>query len=138
MDAGTIALVQGSWQQVLPIRHTAGRLFYDHLFDADPSLRPMFRGDLEQQAAKLVHMITAAVNQLGRLDELLPVLRQLGQRHGGYGVQPAHYETVGRALMKTLQQGLGEDFTDDVRAAWAAVYATLASVMIEAATPVAA
>lgn len=138
MDANTIALVQGSWQQVLPIRHTAGRLFYDHLFDADPSLRPMFRGDLEQQAAKLVHMITAAVNQLGRLDELLPVLRQLGQRHGGYGVQPAHYETVGRALMKTLQQGLGEDFTDDVRAAWAAVYATLASVMIEAATPVAA
>jgi hemoglobin-like flavoprotein len=63
------------------------------------------------------------------------VLRQLGARHGGYGVQDGHYAIVGAALIKTLEQGLGDAFTDDVRAAWLSVYGLISRTMIEAALP---
>jgi hemoglobin-like flavoprotein len=53
----------------------------------------------------------------------------LGQRHETYGVQPAHYATVGAALLKTLGQGLGGEFTDDVEQAWADVYGVMVGVM---------
>ena len=56
-------------------------------------------------------------------------MKQLGQRHAGYGVTPAHYDTVAGALLWTLEQGLGPAFTPDVKAAWTAVYGVLATTM---------
>ena len=78
---------------------------------------------------RLVQMIDVAVRGLGDLPVLLPALRALGQRHEGYGVQPRHYDTVGAALLATLAQGLGEDFTPEDRDAWAEVYGALAAAM---------
>jgi methyl-accepting chemotaxis protein len=132
MEQHTITLVQHSWAQVLPISATAGALFYKNLFEADPSLKALFKGDMEQQAAKLMQMISAAVGKLGELDVLVPILRQLGQRHAGYGVLPAHYDVVGASLLKTLEQGLGAAFTPAVKQAWAAVYGVIAGVMTTA------
>lgn len=129
MDPQTIALVQDSWRRVLPMGAAVGDLFYQHLFEADPTLKPLFQGNLHQQAFKLIQMIDGAVGQLGDLDTLVPVLQQLGQRHLGYGVQAAHYDTVGAALLKTLEQGLGSSCTPDTRAAWTAVYGVMADVM---------
>ncbi|HZP85619.1 MAG TPA: globin family protein [Burkholderiales bacterium] len=129
MDANTISVVQSSWKQVLPISSTAGKLFYRNLFEAAPSLRRLFKGDIDTQADKLVTMIDFAVGQLTSLDELVPALQSLGQRHFTYGVEPAHYDTVGQVLLKTLEQGLGPAFTPEVRDAWAEVYGTMASVM---------
>jgi hemoglobin-like flavoprotein len=130
MDTKTIDLVQASWAKVVPIKEVAGKLFYDNLFEADPSLRPLFKGDMEQQAAKLTLMINAAVNKLTDLGTLSPILQQLGQRHETYGVQPAHYSIVGAALLKTLGQGLGSDFTDEVEQAWTDVYGVMVGVMM--------
>jgi hemoglobin-like flavoprotein len=129
MDTKTIDLVQASWAKVVPIKDVAGKLFYDNLFEADPSLRPLFKGDMEQQATKLVLMINAAVNKLTELGTLVPILQQLGQRHETYGVLPSHYATVGAALLKTLGQGLGGEFTDDVEQAWTDVYGVMVGVM---------
>ncbi len=129
MEQKTITLVQESWSKVVPIAGVAGNLFYKNLFEADPGLKKLFKGDVEQQAAKLMQMITAAVGKLHDLDTLVPILQQLGQRHTGYGVQTAHYDTVGAALLKTLEQGLGAVFTPDVKAAWAQVYGVMTSVM---------
>ncbi len=129
MEKKTITLVQESWSKVVPIAGVAGNLFYKNLFEADPSLKKLFKGDVEQQAAKLMQMITAAVGKLHDLDTLVPILQQLGQRHVGYGVQTAHYDTVGAALLKTLEQGLGAAFTPDVKQAWAQVYGVMTSVM---------
>jgi hemoglobin-like flavoprotein len=42
---------------------------------------------------------------------------------------PAHYATVGAALLKTLGQGLGDAFTDEVKQAWTEVYSVMAEVM---------
>lgn len=121
--------VQESWSKVVPIADMAGQLFYQNLFEADPSLKPLFKGDMQAQAAKLTTMITTAVSKLDDLDVLVPVLKSLGKRHEAYGVQPAHYRVVGAALLKTLEQGLGDGFTDDTRQAWTTVYGVMTDVM---------
>jgi hemoglobin-like flavoprotein len=132
MDANTVKLVQDSWQQVLPIANQAGTLFYKNLFEAAPQLRPLFKGDLEQQAIKLMQMINVTVGKLNEPDVLLPALQQLGKRHASYGVEPTHYAPVGAALLKTLEQGLGDKFTPDTRQAWTQVYGGMTQVMTTA------
>ena len=129
-----VALVQNSWEQVLPIADDAAQLFYGRLFELDPSLRALFsHSDMAEQRKKLMQMITVAVRGLARLNELVPAVEALGRRHVGYGVTDQHYETVGAALLWTLEQGLGEAFTPEVREAWIATYYTLADVMRNAA-----
>jgi hemoglobin-like flavoprotein len=115
-------------------RHVAVAIFYDRLFHLDPSLRPLFRGDMREQGRKLMQMIGVVVWGAHRLETLIPAARDLGRRHVRYGVEPRHYETVGDALLYALEQGLGPEFTAEVRGAWTAVYTTLSSVMIEAAS----
>ena len=133
MTPNTIALVQSSWSQVVPIAPQAAALFYDELFARDPALKPLVRGDMTQQGAKLMQMIGVAVSKLPEPEVLIPALQALGRRHRGYGVVPAHYDTVGGALLATLEKGLGPAFTDEVRAAWATTYGVMSGVMIEAA-----
>jgi hemoglobin-like flavoprotein len=130
--------VRASFALVAPIADQAAALFYDHLFAADPSLRHLFKSDLAHQGERLMAMIGAAVGLLDQPARLVPVLRALGQRHAGYGVQPAHYDTVGAALLRTLRDGLGAAFTPDVEAAWGAMYALVAREMQEAAQAVVA
>lgn len=132
MKQETITLVQESWKKLTPLKAQAAELFYRNLFEADPSLKPLFKGSMEEQGKKLMQMIGAAVGKLNDLDTLVPIVQGLGQRHGVYGVQESHYQTVGAALLKTLGQGLGEDFTPNVKDAWTVVYGVLAAVMIAA------
>jgi len=122
-------LVQQSFAAVVPIADDAAVLFYRRLFELDPSLQRMFRGDMTEQRRKLMQMLTAAVKGLDRLDQLVPVVEELGRRHVGYGVADAHYDTVGSALLWTLEKGLGAAFTEDVKDAWVAVYGLLAETM---------
>lgn len=129
MQTRQIDLVQQSFAQVRPIADQAAALFYGRLFELDPSLRPLFRGDLKAQGQMLMSMIAGAVSGLRDLPRLSPVLRSLGARHVGYGVQDGHYATVGSALLWTLEQGLGDAFTPDVREAWTAAYGLLAGTM---------
>jgi hemoglobin-like flavoprotein len=133
MNAQQIKLVQMSFAQVMPIAATAADLFYGRLFEISPGLRAMFPADLTEQKKKLMGMLGTAVGGLARLDLILPAVQALGRRHAGYGVTSLHYQPVGAALIWTLEKGLGEAFTPAVREAWMAAYATLASVMIEAA-----
>ena len=126
-------LVQSTFARVAPIADSAAALFYARLFDLDPALRPLFTGDMREQGAKLMRMIGMAVAGLDRLDALVPTVRQLGVRHSSYGVRDEHYDTVGAALLWTLEQGLGDAFTPDARDAWTAVYGVLASTMKSAA-----
>ena len=126
-------LVQDSFATIAPIADDAAALFYRRLFELDPSLERMFRGDMSEQRKKLMQMLTAAVKGLDRLDQLVPVVEDLGRRHARYGVADAHYDTVGSALLWTLEKGLGNAFTAEVKEAWAVVYGLLATTMKEAA-----
>jgi hemoglobin-like flavoprotein len=121
---------------VVPIADTAAALFYGKLFELDPALKPLFTSDLREQGKKLMQMITVAVRGLGNLDALVPAVQELGRRHVAYGVKREHYDTVGTALLWTLEQGLGAAFTPEVRDAWATVYGLLATTMQAAADEV--
>ena len=122
-------LVQDSFEKVRPIAEAAAALFYNRLFTLDPSLRALFRGDQKEQGRKLMHMIAVAVKGLDNLEQLVPAVEELGRRHSGYGVESRHYDTVGAALLWTLEAGLGADFTEEVKEAWTVVYSLLADVM---------
>lgn len=138
MNQKQIELVQTSFVEVLPIAETAAALFYDRLFTLDPSLRALFRGDMKEQGRKLMDMIAVVVVNLRKLDLIVPGVRALGARHAGYGVADEHYDTVGEALLWTLEQGLGAGFTSEVRDAWATAYTLLATTMKDAAAQAAA
>ncbi|HEU4692957.1 MAG TPA: globin family protein [Vicinamibacterales bacterium] len=128
-----VELVQSSFAIIAPIADDAAALFYRRLFEIDPSLEPMFKGEMAEQRRKLMQMLTAAVKGLPRLDRLVPVVEDLGRRHAGYGVADEHYDTVGAALLWTLEKGLGTAFTPEVKEAWVTVYALLATTMKNAA-----
>jgi hemoglobin-like flavoprotein len=133
MTPNQIKLVQTSFAQVAPIAATAADLFYGRLFEIAPQVRPMFPEDLREQKKKLIAMLGTAVAGLSNLDTLVPAVRALGRRHGGYGVKAQHYAQVGSALLWTLEKGLGAAFTPEVRDAWATAYIVLSTTMIEAA-----
>jgi hemoglobin-like flavoprotein len=131
-------LVQTTFARVTPGMDAAAAAFYGRLFQLDPGLRPLFTGDMREQGRKLMRMIGLAVAGLDRLDELVPVVQQLGIRHATYGVRDEHYDTVAIALLWTLEQGLGAAFTPEAREAWTAAYDLLASTMKAAAASAAA
>jgi len=133
MDQGQQNLVQASFAKVAPNADLAATMFYDRLFTIDPDLRPLFKGDMANQRRLLMAMIATAVNNLHQLDQILPAVRSLGQRHAGYGVKGADYDTVGSALLGTLEEALGDEFTPEVCAAWTVCYQTLAGEMKAAA-----
>lgn len=132
MNAHQIQLVRASFSAVRLTVVEPGALFYDNLFAADPTLRGLFSGSIAHQGERLMTMIGSALDLLDRPDTLLPVLRQLGARHAGYGVRESHYGVVGAALLKTLEQGLGPAFTPDVRQAWIDLFGVISATMLEA------
>jgi len=133
MTPRQIELVRTSFAQVAPIAGSVARLFYGRLFELDPSLRPLFKSDFEEQGNKLMTMIGGVVGTLDQPEKLLPLAQNLGRRHAAYGVEDLHYETVGAALLWTLDKGLGADFTLEVEQAWAAAYGLLSTTMSTAA-----
>jgi hemoglobin-like flavoprotein len=123
-------IVQSTWQQVVPIADTAAKLFYDRLFEINPDVRPLFdETDMAAQRKKLLQILGTAVVSLDRLDALVPVVEDLGRRHAGYGVKDEHYDSVGAALLWTLEQGLGTGWTPEVKAAWTDTYVLLSNAM---------
>lgn len=134
MTPAQVAMIRESWTAVEPIQDVAATLFYDRLFELDPTLRRLFRRtDMAGQKKILMQTLTVVVKSLDRLDQIVPAVQALGRRHAGYGVRASHYDTVGAALLWTLGQGLGDAFVPALRDAWTDAYSTLATVMIEAA-----
>jgi len=133
MTPAQVRLVQDSFQKVAYIADAAADLFYDRLFTIAPELRTLFPRDLSMQKKKLMQMLATAVSNLHQLQKILPAVQALGARHAGYGVVDKHYELVGEALLWTLQQGLGPNFTPEVKEAWTETYTVVSGAMKNAA-----
>lgn len=133
--------IRRSWELVVPIADTAADLFYKRLFEIAPEYRRLFGEDMAPQKRKLLAMLKFIVRSLEWDDEawrdpiaaeedLFLVVLALGRRHGElYHVPDESYDKVGAALLWTLDYGLGEAFTVEVRDAWARVYGLLAQTM---------
>jgi hemoglobin-like flavoprotein len=116
--------------------HVAALVFYQRLFELNPMLRPLFKTDIELQAAKLMDMLSTALSLMEKPDELNETLEELGARHVAYGVRTEHYETVGDALLAMLSAVLGKDFTADTRRVWTDLYQFIAATMLRGAARV--
>ena len=133
--------IRRSWELVTPIAETAADLFYKRLFELQPSYRSLFPPDLAPQKRKLLSMLAFIVKSIDwpdtdwkeaidAEDDLFLVVLALGRRHTVlYRVPDASYDTVGAALLWTLDYGLGEAFTPETREAWTRVYGLLATTM---------
>ena len=77
--------------------------------------------------------INIAVEALDNLEPLIPTLKQMGADHVGYGVKERDSNVGGASLLWTLEKGLGDVFTDEVKNAWGSVYEVLATVMKDGA-----
>jgi hemoglobin-like flavoprotein len=129
MNSRQIELVRTSFAQIKPITEETAVLFYARLFELNPELRKLFTIDIREQGHKLMDILGFAIAGLDRVDELKPALDALGQRHVGYGVQDSHYDTVGAALLWTLEQALKSDYTSEMHEAWTAVYTFISETM---------
>ena len=133
MTPAQIELVKSSWAKVEPIAEQAAELFYGKLFELNPGLKSLFKSDMKEQGRKLMAMLNTAVNSLEKIEIIVPTVQDMGRRHVAYGVKDEDYDTVGEALLWTLEQGLGEAFTPEVKDAWVDVYTLVATTMKTAA-----
>lgn len=132
MTEEQILLVKKSWKKFRGVNPSiVGDLFYSKLFNDNPALRKMFPTEMEKQYEKLIDMLNAIVNRLDRLNEISEEIQAMAQRHVGYGVKPSHYKLVGNALLWTLEKGLGDDWTEEVKTAWVTCYTLLSDTMIK-------
>lgn len=131
MTKEQIELIENSWDYVLMNSTEAGMIFYNKLFELDPTLRQLFKGDIKSQSQKLISLITFAVHKLRNLDEIIHDVKSLGARHKGYHVKPEHYATVGTALLWTLEKGMDAHWTAEMKEAWVTLYGVLSGIMME-------
>jgi hemoglobin-like flavoprotein len=130
MTPQQVDLVQSSFAKVVPIAETAAGLFYNRLFEIAPQTKSLFHVDMAEQGRKLMTTLGVVVNGLRNLDAILPAAKALAVKHVAYGVTATDYKPVGEALIWTLGQGLGPDFTPEIEEAWLSAYSTLSGVMI--------
>lgn len=123
------ALVRDTLALIRPVSETTAALFYGRLFDLNPDLEALFSGDLTSQQHRFMAMLFTVVDQLDQPAQLMPMLRDLGQRHKAYGVELEDYLTAGEALHWTLDVILGDEYTLPAREAWAATYDWIAATM---------
>ena len=133
MNAAQQELVQTSFAKLAVMPEVAGALFYERLFAVNPSFRQLFKNDMRVQGLKLMTMLAMVVYNLREPGQILPSIRDLAVRHVEYGVKLADYDALAEALLWTLEQALGKDFTPSVREAWIVCYDELADEMKAAA-----
>ena len=133
MNGAQVYLLRKSFNSLEKQAHVAALAFYRRLFALDPSLRPLFKSDIEAQAKKFMEMLAFTLSMSERPDALALELRELGARHIAYGVRAQYYETVGKALIDMLTEVLAGDFTPAVREAWTEFYRFMTEAMKQGA-----
>lgn len=133
--------IRRSWELAAPLGDTVADLFYARLFEIAPQYKSLFVSDMDAQKRKLMGMLQFIVTALdwpedtwrSEVDadkDLMLVVLALGRRHLDlYRVPDESYQHVGAALLWTLDYGLGEAFTKEVRDAWTKVYTLVARTM---------
>ena len=130
-----MALIQETWAKVKEIDETyeaQGVMLFKHVFTIAPDALPLFPFKDEPDLYNSEGLKKHGRNVMKHLDRAInnweaekPKLEQLGKRHSGYGVHPPHFEVVGEALIKTLEQSLEWGFTAEVKQAYLHLWACI-------------
>ena len=118
LTAADIRLIRQSFRTVVAHQQELTRLFYDKLFEVDPSLRQLFQIDSQATQSKFMRMLAIFVSLMEDTTQLQDHAAKLGQRHVQYGVQPTYFDSSESALLWSLEKILGKRFTGPTRSAW--------------------
>jgi hemoglobin-like flavoprotein len=128
-----IMAIKKSWRILAQIDPAIlGDVFYRKLFLSYPRYRHMFPHDMKAQSLKLVHMLNQIIMRVENLESMHQILKEMGARHVGYGVQISDYEAVGKSLIWTLAQTLGSDWNEELESSWSVLYALVSQKMNQA------
>ncbi len=125
-----VEIVEEFWNLVLPVKETITDSFYAKLFTLDDTIKPMFRIDLGVQGLKLTDTLTFIIKHMGKIEDTIPIVKNLGVKHLDYGTKPYHYELVLEAMLYTFEKHLEEKFTSDMRMCWIKLYNFLSELMM--------
>ena len=129
LTAEEIKLIQDSFAKICDDSNITAKLLYDKLFEAQPEISKIFKGDIEEQEAKLMKMLKTVIGGLNNPHIIISAVQDLGKRHFEYGVLSSHYKSFKTALMYSLEMQLPGDWTDELKSAWGKLYDILAESM---------
>ncbi len=118
MTPDQVRLLVDSFEKVKPISDEVAKRFYENLFRRAPELESKFQDvNMATQGQMVLQAVGLAIDSLDRFDDVRPVLEGLGYRHVNYGVHSEHFAVAGTALVETLKQTFGQDFTPNLERA---------------------
>src|SRR5215469_3453526 len=127
-------LLETSFQIVVLRGEAFVTAFYERLFTRFPETRALFAAtDMLEQRKKLQQSLALIVEHMQRPEVLGDMLKQLGQRHMSYGVQPEHYPLVGAVLLEAFADFLGKHWTQAHHDAWVKEFEAVCSLMLQGA-----
>lgn len=125
-----IELLRQSFQRALDENPRLTERFYAILFERHPEVEPLFSSSARRhQPAKLAAALSGVVAHLDDAAWLDRTLGEMGRRHVGYGVTRAMYTPVGEALLMTLREAVGDDWTADHETHWTTAYGVVVDLM---------
>jgi nitric oxide dioxygenase len=130
MKPEKLQLVLGSLSVIQPIADIITASFYKRLFEIEPAAQALFKGDMKRQGSMFITTLSLAANGLSRVEDVMPAVGTLGQRHAGYGVKPEYFQPFREAFLWALEHHLGDQFNADVKSAWTEAFDTLSEAMI--------
>ena len=106
--------------------------FYQRMFQYNPELKHVFnRGNQEneKQQTALAMAVLAYAEHIEDPSVLFPVVNSIGHKHTSLDIRAEHYAIVGKHLIASIKEVLGDLATDELLGAWAVAYQELADLM---------
>lgn len=129
MKAEELKLVLDSLTLVQSMADQVAKSFYKHLFEIAPETKKLFTGDMDRQGMMLMTSLSLAVSGLSNMDDILPSVRALGERHFSYGVKPEYFQPASESFIWALENHLGDQFTPALKEAWTLAFQSLTKAM---------
>lgn len=109
--------------------------FYKRMLSHNPELMQVFnmghqRAGFQQQA--LAGAVLAYAENIENLPALLGAVAHIANKHVSVGIRAEHYPIVGKHLIASIKEVLGDAATPELIDAWTAAYMQLADVLIGA------
>ncbi|KAL2023599.1 hypothetical protein VTK56DRAFT_1756 [Thermocarpiscus australiensis] len=108
-------------------------VFYKNMLRDHPDLNNYFNSVNQKngrQPRALTSVILNFASNINNISELIPKFERMCNRHCSLGIQPEHYEIVGKYLLAAFSEVLGPAMTPVVHAAWEKAYWLLAKMLI--------
>ncbi|HVI46489.1 MAG TPA: NO-inducible flavohemoprotein [Chitinophaga sp.] len=106
--------------------------FYNRMFTHNPELKHVFNMGNQQNGKQQTALAMAVLAYAANIENpavLMPVVDSIGHKHTSLDIRPEHYAIVGKHLLASISEVLGDAATPPLLEAWAAAYQQLATIM---------